>query len=868
MPPSTACSVCGNTTDVLRFCPACGSRQPVARPASVTDPLVGRIVANRYEIRAPIGAGAMGRVYRGLQRALDREVAIKCIQPHLLSPDAASRFLREARAVSRLNHPNVVSVFDFGRTAEGSEEFLFLVMELLTGPNLDQVMKEGPFPIERIVGIVRQALAGLSETHAAGITHRDVKPGNIVLEAKRDGGELVKLVDFGIARSSAAQATQVNAIAGTPHYMAPEQAGGAPVGPAADLYAMGVLLFHLLTGRVPFDGPSATAVLVQHLSAPRPDPQAVAPERNIPKALADVCRRAMHVDPHLRYESAAAMSEAIERAVKPASTRSSLPPMSAEQADTLVPPGGGSAARLGSIPPYRAPFESHSGVHELPLLGRKADLEWAARTLEDRQAKVLAVCGRQGVGRSRMLREMAMIAVARGMLVLHAVPGPPRRRDVGFDGVRTMIAVLAGVSGCEPDIVSGAAALNAMEAEGLRLVFAHAPMPGGGTVQVRRDTAAALRWAAHRAVDRARGVRTVLVVDDADAMDAPSRAALDEVVLGEPIRRFTIVLSALEVPARWSHGNARITYLRGLSGVEAAELLEIEPGALEALGDDIEPLHVAELERFWRQDPTMPAPEGIAPLIDLRVTTLKDAERELLQALALVGRESPDALAAMLGNSERELPIQGLVEAGFAEVRGGYVSLAHPAFEGPALASATKEALTSLHSRRAAGLASAGGPPELQLFHGIHGDLDAEVLRLVEEVALLRTTWGDHEGAIASLWDGFRATDRLAAAGDPRAPDARIAIGQRLASTLELVRRFHEAETVLLAVLAGMGPRHRRRMHLLEQLSTVVAALRRPAEAEQLRRQALDLVAQDAVAHASQHPTSGIVPRRRSTNKV
>ena len=221
------CAHCGNQVDVERFCPTCGAEQLVASPEG--DPLIGRMVAERYQVLELINAGGMGKIYRGVQRVLERPVAIKCILPSLVDDEGAvMRFLEEARVASRLNHPNIVSVYDFGRTGAADGGYSFLVMEYLGGPDLADILQSEPLlPLDQIVDITEQTLGALAEAHEHGIAHRDIKPGNLMLEPRRRGGYHVKLIDFGIARlRDRRRLTQIGVIIGTPQYMPPEKLRG------------------------------------------------------------------------------------------------------------------------------------------------------------------------------------------------------------------------------------------------------------------------------------------------------------------------------------------------------------------------------------------------------------------------------------------------------------------------------------------------------------------------------------------------------------------------------------------------------------------------------------------------------------------
>ncbi|WP_455433180.1 protein kinase domain-containing protein [Streptomyces roseolilacinus] len=221
------------------------------------------LIAERYRLREPIGRGAMGEVWRAYDETLARPVAIKLLLTQESDPTAVQRFRLEARTAGRLNHPHVVSVLDFGE----HDGRLFLVMELVEGGSLARLLKErGPLPAEEAAGITAQAAAGLAAAHQQGVVHRDIKPANLLLDA--DGS--LKIGDFGIARfldDPSAALTGTGQIVGTGLYLAPERALGKPAAPASDVYALGCVLYQLLTGRPPFQADTSIAILHQHLDA-------------------------------------------------------------------------------------------------------------------------------------------------------------------------------------------------------------------------------------------------------------------------------------------------------------------------------------------------------------------------------------------------------------------------------------------------------------------------------------------------------------------------------------------------------------------------------------------------------------------------
>jgi serine/threonine-protein kinase len=308
---------------------------------STEDRMIGRILPGGYVILDMVGIGGMGRVYRAEQTNLGRTVAVKIIHPHLVGEEnAAARFITEARAASRLNHPNSVGVIDFGQTEDGQ---LYLVMEFLRGKDLARVMYEdGPLAFRRIVDLLRQVLAALSEAHHLQIIHRDLKPENVILEQVRSGGDFVKVVDFGLAKmrvDAMPNITSPGIVCGTPEYMSPEQGRGDQLDARSDLYAVGVIMYQLLTGRRPFEAESPTQVVLMHISEAPPDLHKVAPERGIPQALVDVCLMALAKDAKHRFSTADEFSAALEDAL----AQFELPPMRRPASSVLACPLCGAA---------------------------------------------------------------------------------------------------------------------------------------------------------------------------------------------------------------------------------------------------------------------------------------------------------------------------------------------------------------------------------------------------------------------------------------------------------------------------------------------------------------------------------------------
>jgi serine/threonine protein kinase len=300
------------------YCPYDGGRLESPEdpdPTEGDDPVVGTTLLGQFHLVAPIGSGAMGTVYRAWQSGMERQVAVKLLRADLThDQELRRRFLREARAAARLAHPNIVCVHLVGETEAGVP---YLVMEHLAGETLDDVLeRDGQLAPRRAVAIARQIACALAEAHAEGVVHRDLKPANVILTQRRASGEQVKIVDFGIAKVAhgalltgcSTRLTREGVVFGTPHYIAPEQAQGAAIDGRADLYSLGVLLYRMLSGTLPFDG-GAIAVLLAHISRQPPHLLEVAP--GIDRRLAAIVMRCMAKNPAERFADAEGLAAAL-----------------------------------------------------------------------------------------------------------------------------------------------------------------------------------------------------------------------------------------------------------------------------------------------------------------------------------------------------------------------------------------------------------------------------------------------------------------------------------------------------------------------------------------------------------------------------
>jgi serine/threonine-protein kinase len=310
----------------VNYCPGCGAalRGAGGRARRPSSAFLNQVIADRYRLLALIGEGGMGSVYKAEHIRMGKALALKILRGAFAREEgAAARFLAEAQIVSRLSHPHTIGVFDFGEIEDG--EGFYLAMEYVPGQDLAQLLKaSGPLPEARAAEIGGQILGSLAEAHDAGIVHRDMKPGNVMLMQTRSGEDFVKVLDFGIAKlrdERGAATTSAGAIVGTPNYLAPEQARGGGVDLRSDLYSVGCVLYELVAGRPPFVAPNPMAIVSAHLSHEPPPLGALAPR--VSRRFAEIVHRALRKKPADRFASADEMRDALLALAEPEGARPS-----------------------------------------------------------------------------------------------------------------------------------------------------------------------------------------------------------------------------------------------------------------------------------------------------------------------------------------------------------------------------------------------------------------------------------------------------------------------------------------------------------------------------------------------------------------
>ncbi len=394
----------------MRVCPQCGKRfdgeeqycsrdgTPLSKagegdsePSRPSDPLIGGLVGGRYRVVAPLGAGAMGEVYLGRHEALKRQVAIKLLLSEMADEGRTiQRFLLEARAACGLDHPNIVSIFDFGQDEVGR---YFLVMEYVEGRSLREIGKElGHFDQHRVVHLLEQILAALEVAHKAGIVHRDLKPANIICTTRLDDPEFVKLLDFGLAKILSDELisdtlTRAGCVLGTPSYMSPEQAVGKQVDQRSDLYTVGLLAYQLLSGYLPFYGKNIKELVYHHVGT-TPRPLHTFPNIDVHPDLELLVLTLLAKKPSERFLSAAACLKVLESIVETmrsepeeedvlSRTRTVLG-TSSFLADIVKPATVAADDRTAFGPPLTTAWEATNLIDELRRLGKL----WARRVTE------------------------------------------------------------------------------------------------------------------------------------------------------------------------------------------------------------------------------------------------------------------------------------------------------------------------------------------------------------------------------------------------------------------------------------------------------------------------------------------------------
>jgi tetratricopeptide (TPR) repeat protein len=646
--------------------------------------LLGRVLGGKFRLRSYIGAGSSGTVYQADQVALGRTVAVKILNPELAS-DArlVSRFHDEALAASRLNHPNTVSVIDYGQTEDG---LLYIVMEYLRGVSLTRLIEdESPLGVDRIVDLATQILSGLEDAHEAGVVHADLKSDNIVVEHRRGGWYLVKVVDFGISRIMGAPHSDEDerTICGTPEYMAPEVIGGQDPTFASDIYAVGVILYEMLARRTPFVGGSSIEVLTRHIREEPVPPSVLHPELEINEQLEKAVMRALAKHPADRWGSATEFRVAVESALGKRNVQ-------AEQQLLCSACGVYSAARFKFCPecghprqrpaneqldtiPGMAPFgsgaelldrlsrpavndggdEDQSGsIFPLPMVGRETAIDAITDFIDGDEHSFLSLFGPSGMGRTRILNEVEQRLAGRSEIVVYRTACDPTGLKTPFYPIRNLVAaVLALPTVCPYDRLSRGLellGLSRRDLPGVAELFGHHGELWQLEPEIRRRELFVSTIRVLKAATASRG-KAVFLLDDVDVYDQPSRELLDSL---SQIREDTpLRVVAAHGQALVHHWPAHVERL-GLPSLDEDDFAglavhleqvghENMPSAREmALRTGGNPNHLQHLVRFIVEGGQLErAPQSLPDLIAERLGALPHVGRVLCQTAAVFGTE-------------------------------------------------------------------------------------------------------------------------------------------------------------------------------------------------------------------------------------
>lgn len=856
------CLQCGAAVeDDARFCSACGAPADDDGASGGADPLIGRVVGGTYLLQEVVGVGGMGRVYKAEQSTLGRTVAVKVIHPHLLGDEqTVARFYQEARASSRLNHPNSVSIIDFGRTDDG---ILYLAMEFLSGKDLALVMhEEGPLAPDRICNVLINSLDALGEAHELGIVHRDLKPENIILRPLRSGDDLVKVVDFGLATIVGGESsiTKPGLVCGTPDYMSPEQGRGDSVDGRGDLYALGVVLFELMVGHLPYIDDTPTRVVLRHLNDPIPDPRVASPNRQIPDRLAAVTMKALAKEADDRYQTAREMQDALREALEELRVqRSSIIPCPNCGAQVTLSQNycGECGARLGSARPSYASHHSLRPSFYPPLgsqrdfIGREHELQALreARHAASQGAHWVHVWGESGVGKTRFLTEIAEIAAGEGDLVVGA-GAHPTGAPVPYTAVRTILAELLEVDDSELKRMAdrGDELGSALAGAGVHEVIEPAGLFGGDGRSRTGAVAEALACAVRRARGRASSGRVMLIVDDLPYCDGLTQRTVVELtrVLGnEPV-----LLVTAGDDDRGVHAN-ELLELQGLSSEDAQRFLAGSfqlrlVSGLHRLTDAIGrvlPLHLEQLEALGVSPDDGPPPR-LADAIVQRIERLDVEAQRLLQAAAVLGRTCDlDALRQVAGDDQLE-GLDELTGNSIVQLSGSRASIVHPFIAELVEASIPAEARRDLHREAYGVLSSLRAPEEVRALHAFRGVEAVTSLVVLERTGDAAMARGDHLGAVAQYRRALELARReTLESGDTVLDRAISTFSRKLGEAMSRSGDPAGADGVLREALDLTAPKSPDRARMLLSLGRIAARRDRPRDAMRQFGQALELVA-------------------------
>lgn len=859
------CPSCGANYD-RRFsdCPHCAIEAVSDRP----DALIGELIADKFLIRELLGSGGMGNVYLAEDTGVGRTVAVKVLHTALVGdPRARARFITEARAASRLNHPHIVAVIDFGQTKDGR---LFTAMEHLHGKSLDRLLAdEHPIALARVIQIFVQVAEAVHAAHQLHILHRDLKPENIILLHGYD--DFIKVLDFGIAKildDRRRDVTVPGYVPGTPQYMSPEQATASPLTTRSDVYALGVLLYQLITGRVPFDGKSPLELMTAHVRETPVPPSRRCPNRNIPTSLDLIVLMALAKDPDQRMPSALrfrdllltwARSTGLSESERPGGASESLLEFwtddDVEEFTDPVPQEWGlEETKTGPPRPLLCPMVP---VHT--LIGRRREAQALQNFLAGQGARALTVLGPEGIGKGRLITEAILLAERQGLEALHC---PPVRSTAPLP-LRAAQRIARSCLGLRSDGHVTAAELTAAadshrlateNIAGLKELFGlESKLKDSDRAARRRERNAAFLSLVHAWADSG---NRLLICEELQTYDGASRELILQLAQSQHA-----TLPILFSVAKPEHGKSIIPLgeclevlpLDEASRIELVSAMFADQASREVvericLKSAGKVLSLFQLAAGMRHEGVPDPPAKLVDLIAGRIARLSENELLLVQALAVMDDAVDlDTLGEVLNRSISMQEVIPLVRRGLLARSGQHYVFAHPLIRAVLHSSIPAEVRKHLHGLVADLLRSRGALPLRIADHAYQGDIGPQAIEDLQRAAGHATELLDD--TLANFWN-LRALEMVrrewgrARVDADRLDEQAIAIALHLADGLRHKGDFSLAEGILEEVLSSVaaGPTARARLRLA--LGEMDLARRNHRRA--LRR--LQLAQNDAVA--------------------
>jgi tetratricopeptide (TPR) repeat protein len=632
-------------------------------PVANSQKLVGRVLGDKFRLTACVGIGGSGAVFRADQIALGRTVAVKVLNEGLASdPRIVKRFRDEAMAASRLNHPNTVSIIDYGQSSDG---LLYLAMEYLRGPTLTQLLSSDPqITIDRALDIVAQTLSGIEEAHLAGVVHADLKSDNIILDQRRAGADIVKIVDFGIARLiTAPRDGEERTVCGTPEYMAPEVISGGQPSFASDLYGIGIILYELLVRETPFFAPSTSEILTRHIKA-QPIPVSTRRE-GVPVEVDGLLARALAKQPRERFATAAQMRIAVLglrdelRGIRKLDVCAHCG-AKCSPSFKFCPECGTARQRQVAKPP-EIPVAAVALPLPLPFVGREGDVARIVEHLTHPAGAKLTMMlsGELGSGRTRLLANAYPLVAAQNVTIYHASPDPTGLATPYYPIRSLLAAVLNLPPVCGDDQLAAAVkelGLPSRDVPALAYLFGTAAAlvdlePGVRRRELIRTTLRAL-------VAATAAGRTALVFEDIDRYDRPSLEIVRHFGEAELALPAALLVTDPGFAATWPTHAARLeltalapSLVSGLfDQLTSAGIRNVPSAQVMQAITKAHPDHLNHLVRFVVEGGQLEESiAGISDLIAARLSLISRTTLQLLQASAILGMEPRrDLMPAML----------------------------------------------------------------------------------------------------------------------------------------------------------------------------------------------------------------------------